>query len=448
MRLIHTLTRALQLVVAPAALALCAATASAQVSLQPAPKNPLDSWEDKGGQTIVMTSTRVSVSGTESAIITSFTVSAIGTVHDVLDISSLNLCLDVNHNGCWDQGIDIEIVKNKTFSADNGSYTFTFSRVIQAGNFEDWMVVIHLAGTASANEWVQFSVAGTACGATGATSGTALTITGVGTTGGKKTVCSGHGTLTVCDYVVCPPTGCCQGINHWPIAGVQLHASSGAHLDISALTWTASGTGNDVLDVTQLKLWEDVTGDGKVDAGDRRISGGTVQYNTDDGTAVFSGLTEQIAKSTCERWLLTYDFAASLVKNTTFTASIANTTDVTVATNPTGGLVQMHGIPTTHATLTVPCGTDPTGTPNPTGNPNPTTTPTTVTDPNPDNPHPMAPEYCCMVAPGLGGGGGAGGLGGALEALLFAWGPLLLLAGALWFFRRREDAAPAVRRLQ
>lgn len=441
MGLIARVARAGNLAAVPAALALCAATASAQVSLQAAPKNPPATWENKSGQIVIMTSTRVRVSGTEDAIITSFTVSASGTLDDQADIASLNLCLDLNENGCWDPGTDVEIVANKTFAADNGSYTFTFSRVIQQGTHEDWMVVVHLGGTASQNETAQFTVGATAASAIGVTSSNALTVSGTLTTGGVKTICGLNGTLELSDYPVVQPAGCPEGTTDFPIAGLHLKASTGAKIDVSAITWTASGTGRDVQDLVQVKLWLDANGNGTVDTGDAPIGGGTVQFNTDDGTAVFSGLSEQIAAGGCERWLLTYDFAATLVKDTTFTASVTGTPSLGVATNPSGGTMQVHGTPTAHATYTAPCG----GGSHPGGGPG--TGP--ASNPYPEAPRRHVPSYCCAVAPGIGiGGGGAGGLGRALEQLLLAWAPLLMLAGLLLVLRRRATAVPATRRIR
>ena len=55
---------------------------------------------------------------------------------------------------------------------------------------------------------------------------------------------------------------------------------------LESITLQASGTGNDAADVSTVRLWADVDGDGSVSAGDTEL--GTGSYSADNGVLQLS----------------------------------------------------------------------------------------------------------------------------------------------------------------
>jgi hypothetical protein len=440
MGLITFVTRGLQ---TAAVVALCAGVAVAQVSYQPGPMNPNTSNESASATGIASLQVQVSVGGTEPAVIHSMTVDHQGTVDDATDIAAIHLYLDVNGNGWLDPGVDTALSTNKTFAADDGTVTFgSLNRTIPNGSSELWLVVVDLNGNASQGEQFRTHLGtSTTFTATGATSGNALTVSGVSVNSGAKKIDAGHCTLTLVGTVVTQPSAApAPNDTAYPMARLELRASSSMSVKVSSITFTASGTGDDLLDVASVRLFRDADADGVLTlTTDPEIGASNISFNMDDGTAPFTGLNE-IVPAGGRLWLIVaYDWAASITGGT-YTVSVASSNDITrcgiLAHSCATSSCQVHGVPTVHPPTTVPTGGTPTTNPNP-GTSDP------IDDPYPDEPRRHVPSYCCAVVPGA---GGAGGAGGALEALLFGWGPLLLLAGVLLLLRTRKDAAPAVRR--
>jgi hypothetical protein len=72
------------------------------------------------------------------------------------------------------------------------------------------------------------------------------------------------------------------------ILQVRLAAPSHAELWVDRVVLRGSGTGDEVADVTRVRLYEDRDGDGRVDSGDTRL--GQATFSADDGTIVFDDL--------------------------------------------------------------------------------------------------------------------------------------------------------------
>ena len=81
---------------------------------------------------------------------TAILFNALGTVHDVNDITAVRLYLDVNDNGIYEPGTDTQINGTGTYDADDGSVTISgFNQVVPANATQNWLVVYDLNGTAS-----------------------------------------------------------------------------------------------------------------------------------------------------------------------------------------------------------------------------------------------------------------------------------------------------------
>jgi Bacterial Ig-like domain (group 2) len=86
---------------------------------------------------------------------------------------------------------------------------------------------------------------------------------------------------------------------------------------VLSVTLHASGTGNDVTDITAIKLWRDDNGDGAVDAGDALLANATIA--ADNGPAVFNTATLGALEQTqVVRLLVTYDMSAATTYSGSF----------------------------------------------------------------------------------------------------------------------------------
>jgi hypothetical protein len=88
-------------------------------------------------------------------------------------------------------------------------------------------------------------------------------------------------------------------------------ATGTENLSVGKVTVQAGGTGNDVSDVTSIKLYLDENNNGLVDAGETLLSSGT--FSTDNGTldlVLSSALT--VTAGTSKTILFTYDFNTTL----------------------------------------------------------------------------------------------------------------------------------------
>jgi uncharacterized repeat protein (TIGR01451 family) len=82
-------------------------------------------------------------------------------------------------------------------------------------------------------------------------------------------------------------------------------------MKIETVTVQASGTGNDTVDITSVKLYLDVNGDGVVDSGDTVLASGA--FASDNGTLELTLSTAlTVTSGTVSRLLITYDFNTTL----------------------------------------------------------------------------------------------------------------------------------------
>ncbi|MCI0341062.1 MAG: hypothetical protein L0216_07885 [Planctomycetales bacterium] len=417
-----------------------AGAARAQVAYSPGPNNPSPSNESASGQNIVVLQIQVTNNASEAAVIQSLTIGTQGTLNDATGISAVDLYVDLNGNGWLETPGDLALVTGQTFATDDGNLTFTnLNRTIAVGASELWIVVEDMSGSGvDGDTWVTHLGTSTTLSAVGATSGSNLTITGVSVNGGRKTVSSTGCTQWVLGAPLSVTGQPTAGATAWPIAALEIRTSTANAETVTSITVTASGTGNDLTEVSRVRLFRDTNGNGVLELSgaspDPEIGPANVGYNADNGTAPLSGLNETIAAGSRAFYIVAYDFSSTLQAGSTFTLSVASASDL-VRSGAHSPSCQTHGPPTTHGTTTAggpgsppPTTTDPaTG---PTGQPRPGDS---------GDGHP--PMYCCPVWP-MGQGGGGPGPG----TFFLAWGPLLLLASAILLLRRHRPAWATRRR--
>ena len=84
-------------------------------------------------------------------------------------------------------------------------------------------------------------------------------------------------------------------------------------MTLQALSLTSSGTGNDLLDITGVKVYVDSNGNGAVDAGETALAQGTFSGN--DGAATLTLAAPRVfAANSTTKLLVTLDFNSSLAQ--------------------------------------------------------------------------------------------------------------------------------------
>jgi len=101
---------------------------------------------------------------------------------------------------------------------------------------------------------------------------------------------------------------------------LQLEITAGATeaVDISSVTFSTTGTGDESADLTSARIFQDVNSNGDYDLGIDSQIGSTLSSFTDDGDLVFSGLSEQISAGGTENWLVIYNLNGSASNDSTF----------------------------------------------------------------------------------------------------------------------------------
>lgn len=134
-----------------------------------------------------------------------------------------------------------------------------------------------------------------------------------------------------------------------------------AGADVSSLTLTAYGSGDDAADVANVELYLDTDADGFFDpTGDIALSTG-LAWSGDDGTVTFPSLGRSIPAGGTEHWIVVCDYQVAGFTLKTFSASIASPSDVS-ATDGTGTPITALGPPVSGGARTFNPGGSATGT--------------------------------------------------------------------------------------
>jgi hypothetical protein len=312
---------------------------------------PSDTNQTNDATNVEMAQLSLLTSSLENIQVDAVTVHVQGTGVDNVDISEVILAQDVNENGIYEPSSDRIIGSGGTFSANNGSVTFSgLTEDLIAGTTENWLVVYSFGGVGSLGSTFQCKLKTVAdISATGATSGADIDPFGLPVDGSIVTlVASGSpGNLTVNAGPTMPPSATLpQGTTVEGVFQVQLTASSVENLDVTSLTVNGSGTGDDATEIVGVTLWRDLNENGFVDIGTDTIIQAAQVFGADDGTVVFNGFTERIDRDTTVTWLVSYDISNSAVDGSTFTASLDPSSDIVAigvssasTITPSGGTV-------------------------------------------------------------------------------------------------------------
>ncbi len=150
-----------------------------------------------------------------------------------------------------------------------------------------------------------------------------------------------------------------RGTTDVPMASFRLYSNGPVPIRVTSLTLGAAGTGNDVADITTVKLWWDKNADAARDAGDVLLGSDT--YSADNGTVSLPiGAAYPLEQFIPMHLLVTYDLSAAIRNLKTFSLSLAPP-DVDAETADTASPVAASApasIVLTSRTVTVPAYAD------------------------------------------------------------------------------------------
>lgn len=269
------------------------------------------------------------------------TVNGLGTAHEVDDLLNVQLWYDADQSQDFDAGLDT-LVDTGTFSADNGTVSFTFSShpTFQAQDTRRFFIVYNLTLTAGDNETFQCYVSAMAPSAFGAT---AVNLPAPGTNGTAGLVVSANVLLATLNG---PAAATSVNSNttgpHGDgalLADVTVSAAPGASWTATVLTFEASGSGNSDTAFSEVALYQDSgsnTWDGAaVDTLAAPVAGG---FST--GEVSFNLNDTSFPQGQARRFYLVGKMNGSALAGETFNARLQDIT----ATPPAGGAI--NGVPT------------------------------------------------------------------------------------------------------
>ena len=260
---------------------------------------------------------------------------AMGTGNDQLAFAELALYEDVNANGTFDgtNGDVVAATLGTSFLSDDGSWEATMNNNL----FTDvaarrFFLVAKLAGTAVEGETFQVTLR--SLNASPPFGGIVLTLpadSGFGLeidTAGMEATLNGPLAASTVDNTALDQV----------LADVSITSRNGP-FEVTELTFSASGTGNDATAFSSLQLFEDSNGNGTYQMGtDLAASAASgAMFASDDGDVSFSLINSDFSGPSDRRFFLIATLNGSATSGDTFNATLsgwANTT-TTMAT-PTG----------------------------------------------------------------------------------------------------------------
>ncbi len=333
------------------------ATIVGTLTISAGANNPLGANVSNHASGLSVLQVNLAANAAENINVSSFTITAIDhsptDLPENTEITQVTLHADVNGDGIYQPGTDTQLGTAMTYSADNGTITFTaINRVVTAGSSQDWIVVYNVNSAGGNNFSVDFAATSDVSG-TGSLSSLPPFLAGTAVTGsqfatiqtGVLTVIAG-GTNPTSNTMI--PEG---SVNQLALA-INLTASSYENIQVTSITFTHSGsgvlTGATPNDLAQARLYNI---DGAVNIST------TTTFTANSFT--FSGLTQTINSGVSRNWAVYLNFSSGLTTSggNTFRISLASGNDLTA----TGSISSGFGV-TINATIgtTLPQGPSPT----------------------------------------------------------------------------------------
>lgn len=249
------------------------------LTINPGSGNPGDSYEAAGATNIEMLAINMSVSAAESLRVDQLTATALGTINDVTDISSVRLYRDNNANGTLDLTVDTQLDTIHIYNGDNGTLVFALNDTLIPGSQTDYLMVYDLSGSASADEYFNARVDIGGYTVTGLESSQSATVQGEPITSGKKTITSVGGLSLTAGTSNPGSSNEANDATDLEVLQFKLNATSVENINISSVTFRHSGTANPNTGITanHIDLYND-NGNGIYEPGTDVFVGNGTQY--------------------------------------------------------------------------------------------------------------------------------------------------------------------------
>ena len=204
--------------------------------------------------------------------------------------------------------------------------SWPMSARLSAGATFTWLVVADVQGALGTNASLTCAAGGLQVrGMTsGLTETSGLTVTGLPVGGGVVTLGLTGSVTTYLGTQTSPARTELPGTTGVPAAQFTLRASPAEAATLTSVTFTASGTGDDVNDlaaVNPVKVTVDANNNGAVDAGETLLGQGV--WSADNGTLALTGLTQTIPAGADLHLLVTLDLDTPVTTGLTFAVGIS-----------------------------------------------------------------------------------------------------------------------------
>jgi hypothetical protein len=289
--------------------------------------------------------------GLEDVSIASVTLTAQGTGNEAVDVTQVEIYLDVNGNGAFDSGTD-SLLGSGSYDADNGSESVTFSSPLivspGTGNERYWLVRYQLNGNGPDGATYSFAVSGVDVSFM---SGKKTYASGLPLASATLTITSGGARLNLLEGPN-PPADREVIKGRSGIAALQftLYNRDPGDITVTSVRITPSGSGNDASEISGAFLRIDANGNGRYDGGEALF--GSFTYSADNTAVDVSG-SKVISPNTMVHFLVVYDLDASASVGSTFRAGIAAANHIQAEDSSMVSVVPVGSVPLQGALITV-----------------------------------------------------------------------------------------------
>ncbi len=302
---------------------------SAGIGVMAGNMNPVAGNELPTAADVPMLHLAVANNNHSDVAISAVTITAAGTGDPNAEIQSAELWQDVNGDGRIGAG-DVQLGSAQGFAA--AATTVTFGGIVHTmlkSAVESWLVVFTFNNAVVGSTFGAMLASNTQISAVDITYGNAVVVEGAPVSGGTKTIqSSGAGDLGVHLGARSAKGQSLQpGASGVGIIQLALSAGSIDGARVTRVRFTSTGSGIENSDAVNVRLFDDVDGDGAIGGTDVQLGSGT--YSGDNGMITFSGITGvTVAAGTTRHLLLAYDFASGISGVQTYAALILTGGDV------------------------------------------------------------------------------------------------------------------------
>jgi len=265
--------------------------------------------------------------GSDDVSISSITLNATGTGNDLVDISLVEIFLDVNGNDDFDSGTDA-LIGSGTYDSDDGQLSVSFStpQIISTDNGRNWLVRYRLNGNGPNGATYAFIIKSTSDVLVKYISGPYTSTNGVPLASSVITITSGGAKLNLLPGPTSPANReVLKGMSNINVMQFTLYNRDFDNITVDSIQIAPSGSGDDSSEIFQARIYIDENGNGRYDSLETLY--GDYTYASDDSPAIITG-SYAIASNTMAYFLVVYDFDLTAVVGSNFQAAVAATNHI------------------------------------------------------------------------------------------------------------------------